>query len=454
MKKIVFRNQIIIVEMLVALVILSLPTFAQPSATTLSLTLSKAREIAAEKNPELAAGVLDEKINKEATAEAKLKKLPQLYADLNLQRNLIIPVTPVPANAFNPNSAEGELIPLKFTTKWTSNAGINAGFDLFNPPKKQAVDEALIKEEITRLENTKTANDLSFEVGKAYITALISAEQLRLAAVDTLTKVALLKISQQQFDEGRLMLSTLYQVISDRNKALNNFEEAAKIYANSEDQLLYILGFSPGAAINIEFLDSLESLFQVFMESSDVATINSFSLDKLKLNEALLNTQIKASRNSYLPAIALKGYYGANYFDNYFDIYKSPNWYGNSYVKLEVKIPIIENLDTRKRIKQLSLQIQANQLRYNNERNKNRLDYLAAKREALVYKNNYLRTLENFKLAEKSLLLAEQQFANGRLLLGELHQISYNYQKEKNNYLNMTYNYILAKLTIEKLRNN
>src|SRR5690606_21887356 len=152
------------------------------------LTLEQSKAIAAEQHPVIAAGRIEEKINREATAEARLKRMPLVYGDANLQRNLIIPVTPVPANAFDPSAPEGELLPLRFTTRWTSNAGINGSFDLFNPQKKGAVQEAKIQEELTRLENATTANDVAYEAGMAYLSALIAAEQLRLAIVDSVTQ--------------------------------------------------------------------------------------------------------------------------------------------------------------------------------------------------------------------------------------------------------------------------
>ncbi|WGQ09765.1 TolC family protein [Pedobacter gandavensis] len=442
------KNRMVII---VGFLLLPILSFAQQNMLKLNLSLAQARALAVEKNPKIAAGELDAKINKEIIAEARLKRIPQVYADANLQNNLIIPVTPVPANAFNPNAPDGLLMPLKFTTRWTSNTGLNANIDLFNSPKKQNLKEALIKEKITKLQNENEANLTSFEVGNAYLATLIAAEQLRLAALDTLTKSKILKISQQQFDEGRLLLTTLNQLKADRNNTLNNFDEATKIYIDSKAKLLYTMGFPPEDNIDIEFSDNLESLFKSYQIKAETESATSISLNQLKQNETLLNTQITSTVKGYLPTLTLKAYYGANYFDNNFDILKSSNWNGNSFVNLGLKLPITEGLDRQKKIKQLQLQKQANLLRYQDERNKNKLDYLAALREAAVLEKNYLRVQENFRLAEKNLDLAEQQFRNGRILITELQQIAYNYQKEKNNYLNMAYNYILAKLTAEKI---
>lgn len=437
-------------SILLAFLIIPFLSFSQQSEN-FQLTLSKAREIAINNHPEIKARKIEEKINTEFTAETKLKRIPQVNGDFNIQRNLIIPVTPVPANAFNPSAPAGELLPLRFTTKWTANSGLSANVDLFNPQKKQAVQEAVIKEEITKIENENYINLVNFEVGNAYIAALISSEQLRLAVADTSTQANLLKLSYQQFNEGRLLLTSLNQIKAAKNNALNNWEEAAKIYENTKNNLLFNMGYDPNLKIEITFLDNLEDLFFSFQTKQENQLFNTYASNKFKQNEALLKSKIKATMNGYLPSLTLRGYYGANYFDNNFEIFKSQNWNGNSFINLGLKLPLTEGFEKQKKINQLNLQIKADQLRFENEMNKSSLELQNAKREAQVLEKNYIRSKENFKLATENLAIAEQQFANGRLLLSELNTVNFNYQKEKNVYLNIAYNYISAKLIVEKI---
>ena len=424
---------------------------AQEVGERLRLTLEEAQTVAAGQHPVIAAGYIDERISREATAETRLKRLPLVYGDANLQRNLIIPVTPVPANAFDPSAPEGELRPLRFTTRWTSNVGINGSFDLFNPQKKGAVQEAKIQEELARLENALTENEMVYEAGMAYLSALIAKEQLRLAIADTVTQSQILTMSEEQFDEGRLLLSALNQARADRNNALNRLEEAGQIYADSKDQLLYALGYEPGEEVEIEFLDSLESLFEKYQSDINADTLNSLAYDRFLQNQALVAAQVQTERAGYLPTLALNAYYGANYFDNSFNLLKSANWNGNSFVNVGLRLPISEGFERQRRISRLKLQQQADELRYEDERNKNRLDYLAAQREATRYEKNYARARENFLLAEQNLQLAKEQFDSGRLLIGDLSLAKYNYQQEKNNYLNVAYHFISAKLNMERL---
>src|SRR5690554_5809984 len=115
------------------LIVSSISGFAQKSAVKLELSLEEARRIVIEHNPDFSINRLEVNIVKEAQKQVELKRIPQIYGDFNLQQNLIIPSTPVPAKAFDPNAGDDELMLLRFTTKWTSNVGVNASYDLFNP---------------------------------------------------------------------------------------------------------------------------------------------------------------------------------------------------------------------------------------------------------------------------------------------------------------------------------
>lgn len=440
-----------------AIFLLLLPMFiqAQQSPTTLRLSLAEARKLAMQQNSRLRAGDLNTQIAKENIAQVKLKRIPQVYGDFNLQRNLIIPVTPVPANAFNPAAPEGELLPLRFSTKWTANTGLNAQVDLFNPQKRQELQEAKLQAEQSVTTQQQLENDLAFEVSSAYAAALIAAEQLRLAVADTVAKFTMVTMTQQQLDAGRLLLAELNQAKADRNTTLSRFDEATKINADANAELLYHLGYDPEAEVKLELADDIESLFSSFQGSGLMAdSSQSLSLKRLNQDEQLINIQLKGTKNGFLPVLAVQGYYGSNYFDNDFELLKSRNWNGNSFVNVGLRIPVTEGLDRVKKINQLKLQHQVNRLEYQDQQRKNKLDGLAANREVTLAAQKYKRAKDNFNLAQQNYQNAQAQYNNGRLLIGDFYKQSYTYEQEKNNYLNASYDFILARMKQEKAVKN
>src|SRR5690606_30331818 len=191
--------------------------------------------------------------------------------------------------------------------------------------------------------------------------------------------------------------------------------------------------------------------FQMYKADLQADMLSRIAYSRVLQNQALSTAQIQTERAGYLPTLGLNAYYGANYFDNSFNLLKSANWNGNSFINLGLRLPISEGFERQKRISRLRLQQQADELRYEDERIKSRLDFLAAEREAIRYQKNIARAKENCLLAEQNLRLADEQFASGRLLIGDFSLANYNYQREKNNYLNVAYNFMSAKLNMERL---
>jgi outer membrane protein len=122
------------------IVLFSAVAFAQET-----YTLDKAVTYAMDHSPVLNINKLKLQEASIQVDESKLQYVPDIYLSGDLRRNLIIPATPVPANVFDPSASEGELMYLKFNTKWNSSAGLNMKYDLFNPEKVNSVAKASAK---------------------------------------------------------------------------------------------------------------------------------------------------------------------------------------------------------------------------------------------------------------------------------------------------------------------
>ena len=105
-----------------------------------------------------------EKMKNEAPSieveESRLQHIPDIYLSGEMRRNLVIPATPVPAHVFDSSAKEGELMYLKFNTKYNSSAGINLRFDLFNPEKINQVAEKKHQQRIQKYDTEISEEDL------------------------------------------------------------------------------------------------------------------------------------------------------------------------------------------------------------------------------------------------------------------------------------------------------
>lgn len=426
---------------------------AQAQEMPAALSMAEAIAFAKTENAALKAKSLAVQVAKSGTAIARARYLPQIYADANLQRNLIIPITPVPANAFDNTAAEGQIIPVRFMTQWTGNAGINLTYDLFNPEKQLDIRQSKIQEEIDQAEAELARSSKDYEIKNSYVASLIAQEQYRLALADTLTKGKILSMSQDLFQEERLSQAQLNAVIADKNNSIAQLQEASSIQDQAFATFNYQLGIEPDQSRKIVLTDSLPTLFERYQQSPPTSESRGLNT-QLKDLELQLNTvAIARFKKTFLPRVGLSAFYGANYYDNGFELFKGKNWNGNSFLALNLRFPIFEDQEQHKKINQLRLQNQITELNFRDELHKNSLDQITARLDAKNYQSKISVAQANLLLADQNFKIAQQQFSEGRLIIAELYDVNYAYQKAKNTYLQAAYQFISAQIKLESLLN-
>ncbi len=415
-----------------------------------NLSLKEAQKLALENNPGLRVKSLNAALSKKQVEQARWERIPDIYANYDVKRNLIIPTTPVPAKAFNPDAPEGKIMPLKFMTNWTSNAGLNAKVDLFNPQTHGQIREAKQKAAISRTDKEIASNNLRFKVGEDYGACMIAEIQLRLAVADTVNKNKILKMTQEQYEAGRLKITDLNLIASEKSTALSNYLKAKKILANARLQLTADLGYTPSQKHHFILTDSISGLLSEYKTQTG-DTANSLSLKKWNQQKALTEIQLQNTRATFLPTVSLNGFYGTNFYDNDFDLFNSQNWYGNSYVGVSIKLPLTEGLDRVKKIEALQLQSKSDQSSYQEQLNQVQLDKLQAMNDLLYKERDLFQKKKNMERVRKTLQATTEQFENGRLLSGDWAKSNFAYQQAKTAYLQAAYDFIVAKMKLEKV---
>lgn len=421
---------------------------AQTEQSTINLTLGKARQIAIAANTDISLKNMDALIAEEAVKQSKKGVNPEVFIDFNLQRNLIIPSTPVPAKAFNPNAQEGDLLLLKFSTNWSGNAGINFNYDLFNPEQKSKVRQSEIQSKIAITDTKLTKTEAILNISKTYMEALIAQEQLKLNIADFKTKSTIYNMLSDQHNAGRITRIELNTGKAALNTSVSKNKEAQNIADKANAELLYIMGYNPLDPIHIDFEDSIDMLFANYNTPRQNDSLP-LELQKLEQQKMLLEEEKLAAKVKYYPKLSLGAFYGNNYYDNQFDLFKGTNWHGNSFVKIGLKIPLTDWMQYKNDKAIINYQINSNDLAYKNKKNQVALNYLKASKDIDLNKGKYEDLKRNFLLEQENYLLIQQQYTDGRLLIEELSKADYAVQFAKSEYLNAAYNYLLAELQME-----
>lgn len=427
---------------------------AQEPEGGLRLTLAEAQQMALKNNPTMRISELEVDLARNNAEKSRQQRIPQLYGDFNIQRNLILPTTPVPAKAFDPSAGEDELIHLRFTTKWTANTGLNASIDLFNPEQAGSIQRASLEAGLSEADRRLTENQLIFEVGNAFYACMIADEQLRLAVTDTLTHRKILDMHERQFEKGRINRADLNLAKTELNNSRMLFSESQMIYDNAKDKLLVFLGVAPDQTVAIRLIGEA-----VFTETKEIAAHNEandepVTLQRLRREQAINVLDNKVARRSFLPVVSLNGYYGANYFDNRFEIFKSGNWYGNSFINVGIRIPLSDHLLRNKELARLKIQEEIISENIKSATLERQQTIQEAERDVRYNQSLYHARKENLDMAEETTRIIQLQYDSGRLLLSDYYQQLYQFQKERAAYLESKYRLLISKLSLEKAKSD
>ena len=144
---------------------------------------------------------------KELAAE-KSGYLPDINASVNVQRNLIIPSTPVPLGIFQGTDNQ-KYTYIQFGTDWQSAVGFTFNYDIYNPEKKTQLISSEGEQRTAELSNLATKSSVKLATAKAYAELVLTYQQYKYAIEDTLLNFQELKVAKDLQSNGRLTDSQL-----------------------------------------------------------------------------------------------------------------------------------------------------------------------------------------------------------------------------------------------------
>ena len=300
----------------------SISTFAQE--VDKMLTLDEAINYATEHSPTL--NIERIKLNEAniSVKESQLQFVPNIYLTSDVRRNLIIPATPVPANVFDPSAQEGELMYLKFNTKWNSSAGVNLNYDLFNPEKLNSVAEQKHQLNIQEYDAQLSEEELREKVALAYAECVIANEQQQLLKGDTAYYASLLSNANTLYLKEQISLSQKNDAHSAFNNSFVDYLEAEKIVTDRKAELLYLIGMDV-TTHNIETLLLQEDIQTLLQKIKQRLRSDYSDLEEARQLEVvdLAALRIRSASLKYAPTLTLNGYYGTNYYNNEFSLFNN-----------------------------------------------------------------------------------------------------------------------------------
>ncbi|HHU41296.1 MAG TPA: TolC family protein [Fermentimonas caenicola] len=429
------------------IVLFSAVAFAQET-----YTLDKAVTYAMDHSPVLNINKLKLQEASIQVDESKLQYVPDIYLSGDLRRNLIIPATPVPANVFDPSASEGELMYLKFNTKWNSSAGLNMKYDLFNPEKVNSVAKQQHQLRIQEYDTEMSEAELKEKVALAYADCIIAEEQVKLLKDDVVYFEELLDNANQLFKKEQISLSEKNDANRAYNESVSKFLEAEKIAGDRKAELLYLIGMDVTSE-NIESLfleEDIPSLLEKVEQKKTSKNILN-DLEVLRQQEVtnLASLKVKSAQLKYAPTLSLNGYLGSNYYNNDFSLFNNNHWRGNSYIGLSVMLPISRSLNTTKEVSRLRLQqqMETENLRdIHNKQEKERLNNLSLLQ---VRQKNYQLSRDSWEMSLQNSKAVQLQYEKGYIRQSDLLNEQQKAGQYRHNFLQAAYDLFNILITMD-----
>lgn len=421
-----------------------------------ALTLEDAVEYSTIHSPAVNIQRLKEQQEEIKLSQTKLDYLPDVYVTSDLRKNIIIPTTPIPATMINPSAPEGELMYMRFNTPWSSGAGLNLAFDIFNPEMigRKSEQEKLLK--ISELGLQIAENELRANVTQAYIDCVIAQTQLNAIIADTTYYADLLQETETLYKREKVSLADKNNSEMNYNTSLTRFHQAKSIFHNAKINLLINLGEDVNASnLNrLRLADNIQTLYAKMNTAQLINDDNSLSQSRQAELVSLSEIKTKNTVLKYAPSLSLSGYYGANYFGQNLNLGNSDKWFGNSFLSLSLRVPIMQSLSTSKEVSQLRMQeqIERENLR---ELQNSRVGELSRELTLLeTYKNNYLLKQSNLKLMSENIAAKQLQLEKEYILTSEFSSEKLRGQNALQEYLQAAYDVLNAYIKVEKLMKN
>jgi len=434
----------------VAFVLLSIfQLLAQENKIT-ELSLHECVKVAIEKNINVQTARIDQEKSGYKVDETRAALLPKISVNGSFQDNLKLPTTLIPGEIFG---EPGTSLALQMGAKYNTNASISLNQVLYNQTALIALKLSKKSAALNTLGIEKAREEQAFEVSKLYFLSLTTAKQKKLLEEN-------IARTRHQSDIIKIRVDNGMSKQIDYERASVNLENLYTQLSNAEatlEQQLNLIKYTLEIPLgeSIALTDTAEMpLMQVSPElMSDFS--NHIEIQMLESQKEINSLNQKMIKSGYLPSLSFTGQYTnqglRQDFKNYFQSNPENNWFGSSYIGLNLSIPVFDGMEKRSKSRQAKLDVQKTEITLDNTKKRFSVNYQNSLNNYQNQKNNVQRQKQNITLAENVYKETALKYREGLSTMSDLLQDEMALNNAQANYLNALYNFKEDELKIMSL---
>lgn len=383
------------------------------SESTENISLQQCLEVGLKKNISIINSELDQKKSEMRINEARSSGLPQIEASIQSLDYLKKSVMLLPGELMG---QPGSNISLEIGSKYVTTASIKFNQLLYSQTYFLALDVSKRYAKLSEINVDKIKNDVILNLTKMYVLASITNQQIeiiktniaRLDTIINITNIALTNGFAQKVDIDRAEMN--------KSELSAQLEITKTLYRQQNDLIKYYIDYPSDLSITFK----IESLFNSpdhKIDSTDV--LQRKELQLLELQTDLYKDNVKAIKYEYIPTLS---FIGSFQYQNMREDYKliGTKWYGNSYIGLNVSIPIFDGLNKDSRIEQAQIELLKSENTKRDTKNYFMVEFEQSKREYEKCNNTLSVRNENVSLAHKILDITKVKYSEGQFAMKDL----------------------------------
>lgn len=430
--------------------IISFQTVAQnKNEPAKNLSLKEAIEFALANNNNIKNAELDIDASMYKKKEIAGMGLPQISSSFDIKDYEKLPTQLLPGQFFG--APAGTYIPVQFGVKYNATGSIQASQIVFNSDYIVALQSSKSFLELSEKNYQRSQIETKATITKAYYTALVSKERLKLlqANVDRLKK--LVEDTKSLNTNGFVEKIDVTRVTVAYNNLLSEKEKMERLVGLMESVLKFQMGMEIKSQINLTDSLYLDNIPVFDISSSEFNYKNRIEYSLLESQQKLNELDVKRGKLKYLPSVFLYGNYSTQAQRNEFDFFDaSKKWYPIGIIGGTINLPLFDGFQNHYRLQQSKVNLLKTINNMNNLKNAIDLEIETSKSSLL----NALTTLNiqktNIELAKEVYDVVKKKYEHGIGSSIEVMNAETALKEAQTNYYDALYNYFTAKVDYEK----
>ena len=420
------------------------------------LTLAQCIQEALVSNRDMRIARFTPQLTEQRIRQTRSALLPQVSGSGQYQYYLQVPQQFIPTELFAGGTApagQPKYIAGTFTLPQSTTFSASLSQTLLDPALLLDLRVAQAARTSDKLEIRATQEDVAYNVAATYYNLQTQLRLVELQQGNLASNQRVLKSTESLVTNGLAAKTDYNKLVVKRANLLGQLRNARLSYRQSLATLKYLLGRALTDSLGVEPAEASRDIAPLLAADTTAGRSRAslLQLEQQRYVESLDRRRIRAGA---LPTLSLTGNYNLNAYNDRFNTFRYINgqWFGSSYLGLQLRLPVFDGFNRQARVRQADLRLGRFAAQIEQEKAQIAVD-IANNAAAYASNLNTLRAQEeNVALAQRVYQDTQVQYRNGLVRLPDVFTAEDDLREAQSIYLSAFIDLRTAELKLRQSR--